>query len=333
MVSKIKVIEVKSEIAAGTRGASLGIDALKTACLNKASKNNTPVSKTFFATYNQCLTVPTVNEILFQDNKYPFAKHIDGLLKVQTATCQAVNDTLKQGLFPLVLAGDHGSAAGTIAGVKQAYPNKRLGVIWIDAHADLHSPYTTPSGNMHGMPLAIALNENNEAHRINTLDAATNEYWEQLKNVGIKGAKLKGEDIVLIAGRDIEAQEQALMDKYGMRNFTAEEVHTQGAEAIAKQTLDILSDCDMVYVSFDVDSMDSAISAGTGTPVPNGLTVAEARDLNVAFARSSKTICWEMVEINPTLDDKVNLMAENAFSILEATTEALVSHHRLVEVS
>lgn len=330
MVNKIKIVEVKSEISAGTRGASLGIDALKTACLNKANKNNTPINQTFFATYTQSLSVPTVNDILFQENKFPYAKHINGLLEVQTATCKAVNDTLRQGLFPLVLAGDHGSAAGTIAGIKQAHPDKRLGVIWIDAHADLHSPYTTPSGNMHGMPLAVALNEDNEAHKINTLDTDTEAYWQKLKDVGVKGAKLKGEDIVLISGRDIEAQEQALMDKYGIRNFKAEEVHAQGAAAIAQQTLAILDACDMIYVSFDVDSMDSAISAGTGTPVPNGLTVAEARDLNVAFAESPKTVCWEIVEVNPTLDDKINLMAENAFDILEVTTEALVKSHRLV---
>lgn len=329
---KIRIVEVKSEIAAGTRGASLGIGALKTACLNKAKQQNTPINQTFFATYD-FVEVPHANQVLFQKNNFPYAKHINGVVEVLTSTSESIYQTLQQNQFPLVLAGDHGSAAGTIAGIKKAFPNKRLGAIWIDAHADLHSPYTTPSGNMHGMPLAIALNENNDAHQINILDSQTANYWEQLKNIGTPGAKLQGEDIVLIAGRDIEKQEQALMDKYSIRNFTTEEVRSKGAEAIAQQTLDILENCDIIYVSFDVDSMDSSISMGTGTPVPDGLTVEEARTLNTIFAQSTKTVCWEMVEINPTLDNKVNLMAENAFDILEATTKSLIKGHELVNVS
>ena len=328
-MTKIRIVEVKSEIAAGTRGASLGIDALKTACLNKAYQNNIAEDQTFFARHKR-EEVPNANYTLFQKNKFPYAKRINGVLEVLTATSNHIAKTLEQDLFPLVLAGDHGSAAGTIAGIKKTYPNKKLGVIWIDAHADLHSPYTTPSGNMHGMPLAISLNDDNQENKLNTLDAETHRHWEALKNIGLPGAKLEGQHIVLIAGRDIEQQEQALMDKHNIRNFTTEEVRAQGVESIVQQTLDILSGCDMLYVSFDVDSMDSEISMGTGTPVPNGLTVEEAKSLNTLFAQNPKLVCWEMVEINPTLDNKINLMAENAFEILEATTEALIESHELV---
>ncbi|OJJ17230.1 arginase [marine bacterium AO1-C] len=329
-MTKIRIIEVKSEIAAGTRGASLGIDALKTACLNRAYQNNIVEDQTFFAKHER-LEVPNANDTLFQKNRFPYAKRINGVRKVLTATCDHVAKTIEQNMFPLVLAGDHGSAAGTIAGLKKAHPHKKLGVIWIDAHADLHSPYTTPSGNMHGMPLAISLNDDNKANQINTLDSETYEHWEALKNTGHPGAKLEGRHIVLIAGRDIEKEEQALMDKYGIRNFTAEEVKQQGTDAIIQQTLDILKECDMIYVSFDVDSMDSDITMGTGTPVPNGISMEEAKALNTGFAQSPKLVCWEMVEINPTLDNKINLMAENAFEILEATAEALIDSHQLVE--
>ena len=144
----IKLIEVKSEIAAGTRGASLGIDALKTACLDKGSD--------FFAQFDS-EEVENMNHMMFEyaeEDIDKTAKYIEGVYTMVKRVSRTISFALEDGTFPLVLAGDHSTAAGTIAGIKKAYPFKRLGVIWIDAHADLHSPYTTPSGNMHGMPLA-----------------------------------------------------------------------------------------------------------------------------------------------------------------------------------
>lgn len=122
-----------------------------------------------------------------------------------------VSSTLAKGEFPIVLAGDHSTAAGTIAGIKAMYPKSKLGVIWIDAHADLHSPYTTPSGNMHGMPLAMALDEDNLEAKVNKLDQETINYWYQLKNVGKIAPKISYRDLVLISARDMERPEAALL--------------------------------------------------------------------------------------------------------------------------
>lgn len=313
-MEQVKLIEIKSEIAAGTRGASLGVDALKIACLDKGSD--------FFALYDS-IEVENVNDMLFDGDDHSNAKFIDGVLIMERRMCDVTYETIKEGYFPIVLAGDHSTAAGTISGIKKAYPDKRLGVIWIDAHADLHSPYTTPSGNMHGMPLAMVTGLDNLEEKVNDPKEETVDYWEQLKNVGIRGPKIFPGDIVYIAMRDIETPEKRLIENYNIKNFTAGEVKTKGVKEIAKETQQVLSECDLIYISFDVDSMDSDISEGTGTPVPNGLTVEEAKALNCELITDKKVCVWEMVEVNPTLDS-LNLMAENAFDILEAATNCLL---------
>lgn len=309
----IKLIEVKSEIAAGTRGSSMGIDALKIACLDFNSD--------YFSKYDS-EEVETMNEILFDETEHKFAKFIEGVHTMESRVCESVYYNFKRGHFPLVLAGDHSTAYGTIAGLKKARPEIRLGVIWIDAHADIHSPYTTPSGNMHGMPLAMAGAEDNLECKKNEPEKETLEYWEKIKKIGGIIPKIDLSDIVFITVRDLEQPEKHLMEKHKIKNFTTTECHTLGIKKVAAHALQMLQECDHIYISFDVDSIDSRYSEGTGTPVPNGLTVKEAIDLNVALVKNEKVCCWEMVEVNPTLDE-MNKMAENAFQILEATTQVI----------
>ncbi len=314
-MEQVKIIEVKSEIAAGTRGASLGVDALKTASLDKGSD--------FFARFD-AEEVENENDLLFNGFEYPDPEFLQGVLTMEERVCEATFQTIAKGNFPLVIAGDHSTAAGTICGIKKAHPNKKLGVIWIDAHGDLHTPYTTPSGNMHGMPLAMVCQLDNLESRVNEPSTQTLSYWELLKTVGLKKQKVAPSDLVFIAVRDTEKPEQFLMNKYGMKNFTPNEIKAKGIKQVASEAQEILSHCDIIYVSFDVDSMDSKISEGTGTPVPNGLSVEEALELNTILIKNPKVCAWEIVEVNPTLDSQ-NLMAENAFDILEATVAALES--------
>ncbi|HPI79372.1 MAG: arginase [Cyclobacteriaceae bacterium] len=314
-MNDIKIIEVKSEIGAGTRGASLGVEAMKIASLDLKSD--------LFRQYDS-VEVENVNELLFDGAEHAHSKFIDGVLIMEERVCLEVYETLLDDHFPLVMAGDHSTAYGTIAGIKKANPKKRLGAIWIDAHADIHSPYTTPSGNMHGMTVAMACDIDNLECKINDPKGETIEYWEQIKNVGIPGAKIYPEDIVYIAVRDLEKPENYLINKYGMGFITTEEVKKMGAQKAAQQALKMLDHCDLIYVSFDVDSIDSRFSTGTGTPVPNGLTVEEAKQLNEELALSPKLCAWEIVEVNPTLDTE-NRMAESAFEILEATAKRVAS--------
>jgi arginase len=215
------------------------------------------------------------------------------------------------------------TAGGTIAGIKIAKPKSKLGVIWIDAHADLHTPYTTPSGNMHGMPLATAIAEDNQEMKAHDLDEKTTRLWNQLKSLGKLEPKVLPEDIVFISLRDYEKEEKHLIEKHGMKVITTAEVRRIGAENVSRKVIRYLSDCTDIYVSFDVDSLDSSLSKGTGTPVSNGLREREAEDLISKFMQNRKICCFEITEVNPTLD-KENLMAEIAFNILQRSVNVLM---------
>jgi len=313
-MKKVKLIEVRSELGAGTRGASMGIEALRVACWDKGSD--------YFKRFNS-VSVPDLNYTLFDKDVFPNAHRIDSILTVQKNISNIVEQTIHMDMFPLVLSGDHSNAHGTIAGIKATYPDKTLGVIWIDAHADIHSPFTSPSGNVHGMPLAMALNLNNLDRQINEPEPETVFFWNSLKKLGFDGPKLKPEHLVYIVVRDTEEPEDYLINKLGIKNFTYKELMIKGVEQVAEETLERLHNCDIIYVSFDVDSLDSKFSKGTGTPVETGLTVEEAKALCYYLLQDERVVCYEMTEINPTLDTE-NTMAENAFDILEAATEAIL---------
>jgi arginase len=321
-MKRIKILEVRSELGAGTRGSSMGIDALRVACLNKGSD--------YFRRYNS-VAVPDLNYALFDPTPFPYARHIDAIYTVQKSVASAVEQTLRFGEFPLVLSGDHSSANATIAGIKAAYPNKTLGVIWIDAHADIHSPYTTPSGNVHGMPLAAALGEDNLPCQRNEPDADTEFFWRRLQNLSEPGPKLRPEHLVYVAVRDTEEEEEALIERLGIKWIRLPEIQQKGSRQLAREIYQHLRFCDMVYISFDVDSLDSSFSHGTGTPVENGLYLSEGENLCQDLLENERVVCFEMGEINPTLDNE-NTMAQNAFNILEKATAAIERQLQVGEV-
>lgn len=313
-MKNIKLIEVPSEIGAGTRGASLGVEAVKVAALDFMSN---------FFIHFPSEKVPTENHLLYEPIESPYAKRIKGLLTMYERVGKAVSETIKNNFFPVVLSGDHSIAGATISGIKMAKPKSKLGVIWIDAHADLHTPYTTPSGNLHGMPMAIALGQDNPDCAIHQPDQRTIDQWNKLKNFGKVCPKIQPEHVVFISLRDFEKEEKYLLDQLDIKKISTKEIRSKGAENIVRSVLRYLSDCTDIYLSFDVDSLDSSISKGTGTPVGNGLREREAEDLVSKFMQNRKICCFEITEVNPTLD-KENLMAEIAFNILQRSVNIVM---------
>lgn len=304
-----------SEVTAGTRGSSLGSRAIEIEALKK-NDNVFQRTKTFVVTHE--------NNSLYDRIRHPLAKRIHAFSKVFADAAEKVSGVVQKGGFPLVISGDHGNAAGTIAGLKKAHPDKRIGAVWVDAHADLHSPYTTPSGNMHGMPLAIALGEDNLECQQNDPEPETLKYWNELKNYGEIPSKIKHSDIVFFGVRDVEEPEVQLMQRHEMRNFTVSEVTKKGAAECVKEALGILAECDFIYLSFDVDSMDpQVVSKGTGTPVNDGFTPEMALDILKHFIASGKLCGLEIVEVNPLLDNKGNEMARVAYLILKELIQAI----------
>jgi arginase len=316
-MKSIKLIKNRSDIGAGTRGADMGIDALEVAAINE---NNA-----YFTQFPH-IDVESENETIYNKVNAIFAKRITSVKEQCQRVANAVKEALNNEFFPIVISGDHSSALGTISGIKASYPEKRLGVVWIDAHADLHSPFTSPSGNVHGMPLAAALDVDNIENRINGVTDYTQNEWDALKSIGIEGAKIEARDLIFFGVRDTESPEEKLMESLGIRNYMVHEMRYRGFETCLQEAVDQLSDCDMVYISFDVDSMDcDYVSYGTGTPVAKGFHPDEVEYIINALIESGKVICLEIAEINPLLDRKGNRMAEAAFYVLNSVTTTLMS--------
>ncbi|QMU63738.1 MAG: arginase [Flavobacteriaceae bacterium] len=312
---EIKIIKNRSDIGAGTRGSDMGIDAMEIAAINKSSD--------YFYQFD-FEDVATENESIYNKVNNSFAKRIQSVLNQCIRLSNHVKVTLQKKNFPIVISGDHSSALGTISGVKGAFPTKRVGVVWIDAHADLHSPYTSPSGNIHGMPLSAALGEDNLDYQINEIARETSELWERIKNIEIPVTKALAEDVVYFGVRDIEDSEDQQIEKLGIKKYTVAEIRYRGLEKCVGEALKRLSACDIMYISFDVDSMDcDMISYGTGTPVTKGFDPYEIIAIINTLVESGKVVCIEFAEINPLLDSKGNKMAETAFEILEEITKAI----------
>lgn len=310
----LKIIKNRSDIGAGTRGSDMGIDALEIAAINSGND--------YFTRY-PFLDLETDNETVYDKVRTTFAKRISHVREQCQRVSDAVQRTLAEGYFPLVLSGDHSSALGTISGIKAQYPASRLGVIWIDAHADLHSPYTSPSGNVHGMPLAAALGKDNTEYQINEVADQTLQEWQRLKNIGIHQPKLRPEDLIFFGVRDTEEAEDQLREEHQIRNYMVHEVRYRGLTTCVQEAIAQLADCDMLYISFDVDSLDcDLVSRGTGTPVSKGFDPDEVKEIIHQLLATHKVICLEICEINPLLDFKGNRMAEAAFDVLhDITTE------------
>lgn len=304
----IKLLKNRSDIGAGTRGSDLGIDALEIAAINQ---DNDFFHRHLFQ------DIVTHNETIYQKNTNSFAKRIEHVAEQCNRVCDAVSTAILQNYFPVVLSGDHSSALGTISGIKKAHPNKKLGVVWIDAHADIHSPYTSPSGNIHGMPLAAALSFDHKHLQVNEISVDTIHYWNVLKNIGTTDPKFKPENLVYFGLRDFEPAEKQVIEEASISNYTVEQLRENGLQNILAAIIKKFEDVDEIYISFDVDSMDcDQISYGTGTPVKSGFLPDEINQILEQLFFTKKVVCLEIAEINPLLDNKGNKMAETAFQIL-----------------
>ncbi|MCK6574028.1 arginase [Myxococcota bacterium] len=217
------------------------------------------------------------------------------------ATCTrleaAVRGAIAEGEVPVVLGGDHALAAGSVSGAAQAVRQAggRLGVVWIDAHGDANTPETSPSGNLHGMPLAALL-------------GAFDAPFDHL--VG-RPATLNPEDVVMVGVRDLDPGERAFLDGAGVAR-----VGPRTGRALAGATLGALRHCTHIYVSFDVDGLDPDAAPGTGTPAQGGLTPESLAGLFAALRRDGRVCGLEVVEVNPVLDVR-NRTARTAAAVLE----------------
>jgi arginase len=222
------------------------------------------------------------------------------------SSCQRTYDvlrTLPKDVFPLVLGGDHSISMGMVAGVAG---RGRTGVLWIDAHADANTPETSPSGNVHGMPLAHLLGHGDP----------------RLLSIWGGQAVVRPEDIVYIGLRSIDSDERAFIRKHKLRAYTMKEIDKLGIARVTEDAIAQLSHLERVHVSFDADALDPSIAPGVGTPVAGGLSYREAHLLMEMLAEAGVVTSLDLVEVNPILDtgnSTATIMVEMAASLLGRT--------------
>ncbi|WP_331774357.1 arginase [Sulfurospirillum sp. 1612] len=314
--AKIKLIEVPSDLAGAKSGASMGINALKLSSLHDGSK--------YFEDFPS-VVIQDENRAVYDGTPHTCAKYIDKVALVIERVAEEVKKTKEQALFPIVMAGDHSTCAGTMLGLKMAYPHDRIGVVYIDAHADFHTPFTSPSGNMHGMPLAIATDLDNQEVAIQTPSVAERAHWDALKSLAGTRA-IDPRDIVFCALRDYEPAEAHLLEQYGIKNYSTSKITYEGVKKVVENIFEDLAHCDHIYVSFDVDSIDPLYIPGTGTPSDGGISFEQALQLNMELIKNPKVCCWESAEINPILD-KQNISGKYSFVILDEVTKSLIENY------
>jgi len=240
------------------------------------------------------------NEVPDTIQSTPYLKNGAALFEHQTTFASHVSKHLKEGYKCLLFTADHSNGIGGVSGLAQCVPIDEIGVVWIDAHFDLHSPYTTPSGNSHGMTVNALLNNDNKCQSVRTLDDATIKIWERIKL--IKGNMgLPPENLVFVDVRDFESQETHLVHENEINWIQPSDIKENGIEKCIDMIFNTLSHCNYLYVSFDVDSLDTDIAIATGTPVEGGLTLDQAKKLIGALVSDSRTQCLEITEFNPTL--------------------------------
>jgi arginase len=289
-MADIHILGIPMDLGAGRRGVDMGPSALRLARLADSLK---ALGHTIKDHGN--VDAP-VAEALHEENGPLYADAI-------AASCRQAFVMLQElpgSSFPLALGGDHSVSMGTIAGVAG---RGRTGVLWIDAHADLNTPATSPSGNIHGMPLA---------HLLGRGDPRLLSIWGG-------GTMLRPEDVAFIGIRSLDPPERELIAELGLKVFTMKEIDKRGMAEVASEAIAHLAHLEALHVSFDADVLDPQVAPGVGTPVPGGLTYREAHLLMELLADAGVVTSLDLVEVNPLLDDRnktAQIMVEMAASLL-----------------
>jgi len=240
----------------------------------------------------------------------PIPEMVDGGEEVKhlaatRSVCEEVSERaaaiVTEGLFPIFLGGDHSIAIGTVSGVARSTSGVRTGVIWVDAHADFNTPATSPSGNIHGMPLA----------------ALTGRGHPDLVGIGGPEARVRTEDVVVVGLRSVDVAEKKLLREAGVKVYSMKEIDAFGAARVVRSAIRDLAHVDRVHLSFDLDVVDPEVAPGVGTPVRGGLTYREAHLLMELVNEAGIVSSLDVVEVNPILDVK-NGTATLAVELVES---------------
>jgi arginase len=282
MAQKVRIIGVPMDLGQSRRGVDMGPSALRGAGLQSSIKK-------------LGLQVEDIGNLsVKQPEEMPVgekrAKYLQEIAETCADVAAAAEKSLSEGFLPLVLGGDHSIAAGVAAGVANFFrkDKKQIGYLWLDAHGDMNTPESSPSGNVHGMPLAAIMG------------------YGAPELVDLLGFKPKAEpsNIVIVGARDLDAQERKIVKKSGIHVFTMRDIDERGMREVMSDALKhAMDDTAGIAVSLDMDFVDPADAPGVGTPVRGGVTYREAHLAMEMIADTESMASLEVVEINPILDE------------------------------
>jgi arginase len=282
MAQKIRIIGVPMDLGASRRGVDMGPSALRVAGLQARIKQ---LGHQVEDIGN--ISVKQPEEMSYGEKRAKYLAEIADACKDLGAI---VEKSLEESMLPVVLGGDHSIAAGTLSGIAAHFKKKekKIGLIWLDAHGDINTPESSPSGNVHGMPLAAAMG------------------YGAIELVELQGFKPKVEpqNISLVGIRDLDTQEKKLAKKSGVHVFTMRDIDERGMREVMSDALKYaMDDTDGISVSLDMDFVDPSDAPGVGTPVRGGVTYREAHLAMEMIADTEAMVSLEIVEINPVIDE------------------------------
>ncbi|KMY54036.1 arginase [Bacillus sp. FJAT-27231] len=279
MTKEISIIGVPMDLGQTRRGVDMGPSAIRYAGLSER------LEKLGYTVYDEGDIRVELRERATADTETNL-KNLSAVAEGNDKLSQKINEITSLGRFPLVLGGDHSIAIGTLAGVAKHAEN--LGVIWYDAHGDLNTAETSPSGNIHGMPLAVSLGM---GHPV-------------LTNIGGYTPKIKPENIVIIGARSLDDGERELIKEKGIKVYTMHEIDRMGMTAVMEEAITYLKErTDGVHLSLDLDGLDPEDAPGVGTPVAGGISYRESHLAMEMLSEANIVTSAEFVEINPILDE------------------------------
>jgi arginase len=279
----IHLLGVPMDLGSGRRGVDMGPSAIRIAGLSDRLRElgHTVVD-------DGDIAIKNMEELRVGDVR---ARYLSEIARASTLVSRKVDRIMGKGHFPLVLGGDHSIAVGTISGIAAFCRRKgaKPGLLWIDAHGDINTPATSPSGNIHGMPVAALLGQGPDA----------------LTTIGGAGSKIDPANVALVGIRSLDDGEKVRLKQLGLQVHTMSDIDRHGIHRIMKKALGRVTDgTDYLHVSFDLDAVDPTFAPGVGTPVKGGLDYRESHLIMELLHDSKAMTSLEMVEVNPILDER-----------------------------
>lgn len=280
--TRIRLLGFPIDLGADRRGVDMGPSALRIADIDRK------LEELGYLVIDEG-DIP-IRNIEVQELNDTRLKYLPEVAEMSQVLCDRVKLILDEGDFPLIIGGDHSMSIGSLAGIGAhcKEQNKTLGVIWVDAHADMNTAETTPSGNIHGMPLAVAMGYGHPS----------------LTSLGGNFPKLDPRNLAIIGLRSIDAGERALIKELGVAAFSMFDIDRMGMHEVMSRVLeDMARSVDHLHISFDVDGVDPSVAPGVGTPVPGGLTFRETHMIMELISNIEAFASFEVAEVNPILDE------------------------------